>query len=236
MNILLMNFTGNVGKSTLSKHLFFPRLDNADIISFESINAHNNEGEQLRGEDFGSLIKALPIYDNAIIDVGSSNVESFIGLMEAYKRSHEWFDYFIVPTTSTEKQIKDTISTIFTLNRLGVPSEKIIVVFNMVGRNDNIEKKFLDIFNYHKAKKSFNLKPDAVIHESDLFASIKDTKLTVDDLVNDKTDYRAAIKATQDIDERVRLMEILTNRMLAETVKEELDAVFNSIIGVEQVG
>ena len=35
--------------------------------------------------------------DAAIIDVGASNVEDFLKLMQQYDGSHEEFDYFVVP-------------------------------------------------------------------------------------------------------------------------------------------
>jgi hypothetical protein len=224
-----MNFSGNVGKSTLAKHLFLPRLENAEIISFESINSNEDDGEQLRGKQFGDLLKALPMYDNPIIDVGASNVEDFINAMADYVDSHEYFDYFIVPTVSKKKQLQDTIATIETLNGLGVPSKKIITVFNLVDRTDDIEREFTPLFDYHAKTKSFSLKHDAVIHNNELYANIRDSSTTVDDLLNDETNYKELMAAEPDKTKKVALMNKAANKMLAKTVKKELDAVFKAI-------
>ena len=42
--------------------------------------------------------------DDAIIDVGASNVEEFIKSMQQYDGSHEEFDYFVVPVVKEKKQ------------------------------------------------------------------------------------------------------------------------------------
>lgn len=226
-----MNFSGNVGKSTISRHLFLTRLENANLIPIESINSDGSEDEQFRGNQFGELLKSLPYFDNAIIDVGASNVEDFINLMRKYDGSHEHFDLFVIPTVSKRKQINDTISTIATLNEIGVPAEKIVVVFNMVEDTEEIEKTFESLFKYHAKEKAFILKRKAVIHENELFVNLKDSSTSVDDLLNDETDYKALMAATPDKTEKVRLMHHLANRMLAKTVKKELDAVFTVLVG-----
>ena len=170
------------------------------------------------------------MFDNAVIDVGASNVEDFVNLMKKYEGSHDQFDYFIIPTVSKTKQLKDTVSTIKTLNSIGVSPKKIIPVFNMVEDTEIVEKSFSIVFDYHAEKKSFNLKTNAVIHENELFTRLKDTSLSIDDIVNDATDYKALMAATPDKIEKVGLMRQLSNRMLATTVKKELDSVFKTIV------
>ena len=43
--IAVINFSGNVGKSTISKHLLVPRLEDAVLLAVETINA--DEGADL---------------------------------------------------------------------------------------------------------------------------------------------------------------------------------------------
>ena len=38
MKVVVMNFSGNVGKTTVAGHLLKPRMGNAPIFSIESIN------------------------------------------------------------------------------------------------------------------------------------------------------------------------------------------------------
>jgi len=39
MKVAVMNFSGNVGKTTVAGHLLKPRMGDAQIFSIESINA-----------------------------------------------------------------------------------------------------------------------------------------------------------------------------------------------------
>lgn len=57
MKVAIINFSGNVGKTTIARHLLLPRIKDAELISIESANA-------LRG--------------NLIVDIGASNVEDLI--------------------------------------------------------------------------------------------------------------------------------------------------------------
>lgn len=39
MKIAVINFSGNVGKTTVARHLLLPRIQGAELISVESVNA-----------------------------------------------------------------------------------------------------------------------------------------------------------------------------------------------------
>ena len=142
MKIAVMNFSGNVGKTTISAHLLKPRMPDARIYSVESINsgadASGVEVEKLRGKKFGSMIDAIMLLDEAIIDVGASNVEDFMKMMQQYDGSHEEIDIFIVPTVKEKKVQEDTVNTIRALRAIGVPSNKIRVVFNKLDVDERV--------------------------------------------------------------------------------------------------
>jgi len=78
MKVAVMNFSGNVGKTTVAGHLLKPRMGNAPIFSIESINAGADadglEVEKMKGKKFGELVDEIMPLDSAIIDVGASNV------------------------------------------------------------------------------------------------------------------------------------------------------------------
>ena len=128
MKIAVMNFSGNVGKTTIAAHLLKPRMPNARVYSVESINAGADasgvEVEKLRGKKFGSLIDAIMMLDEAIIDVGASNVEDFMKMMQQFDGSHEEIDLFIVPTLKEKKVQADTVNTVRALRTLGIPAKK----------------------------------------------------------------------------------------------------------------
>ena len=59
MKIAVINFSGNVGKSTVARHLLLPRIDGAELIAVESVNADGGEVQALRGRQFGELQEYL---------------------------------------------------------------------------------------------------------------------------------------------------------------------------------
>ena len=100
MKVAVINFSGNVGKTTIARHLLVPRIKGARYVPVESINADEDQREALRGKQFAQLQEFLLVSEHAVVDVGASNVEDLLALMRKYKDSHEDFDYYIVPTVA----------------------------------------------------------------------------------------------------------------------------------------
>lgn len=230
MKVAVINFSGNVGKSTIARHLLVPRLRNAQLIPIESINSDGSEDEAIRGKQFGQLQEALALLDDAVVDVGASNVEDFIHLMTQYKGSHEDFDFFVVPTVSKAKQQRDTISTIEALADIGIPSKKIRLVFNMVEMDEQVEQVFGGLFDYHASAKRFTLKSDAVIHVNDIYGKLGTGQKSISDVLADPTDFKEQIKLAKDDQEKLRFAQLLSVKRLATGVSEELDAVFKALL------
>lgn len=231
MKIAVINFSGNVGKTTVSRHLLAPRLNNCQVIAVESINSDGNaEAEAIRGKQFGELMEALGVMDDAVVDIGASNVEDFVNLMKQYRGSHEDFDYFVVPTVSKAKQQRDTISTIDALAELGIPAKKIRLVFNMVELDEVPQRVFSGLFEYHASEKNFGLKPEAVIHVNDIYGKLKGTEQSISDILNDPADLKEQLKAATDAEEKLRISRLIGVKRLAADVTEELDAVFKALL------
>lgn len=229
MKIAVMNFSGNVGKSTVAKHLLLPRIANAEFVTVESINADEGDGEAIRGKEFGELQERLMVIDAAVIDVGSSNVEDFVKLMRRYRGSHEDVDLFVVPAVKEHKQIKDTISTIDSLVNMGVEARKIRVVFNMLEPEESIEDLFAPLFAFQKQKKSFLIDHTAVIHFSELYQRLRVRNITIEELLADETDYKAKLKEAKSADEKADLASLISMKRLAASARANLDHVFTSI-------
>lgn len=229
MKVAVINFSGNVGKSTVARHLLAPRMNSATVVPVESINSDGTQDEAIKGKQFGELQEALMLLDDAVVDVGASNVEDFVNLMKQYKGSHEDFDYFVIPTVPKNKQMRDTISTIDALADIGVPAKKIRLVFNMVEIDDVPERVFVGLFEYHASSKSFTLRPEAVIHVNDIYGKIKGAEQGIKDILNDPTDYKEKIKTAKDADDKLHFAQMVGIKRLAAGVTEELDAVFKTL-------
>ena len=149
MKIAVINFSGNVGKTTVAGQLLKPRMGNAPIFSIESLNLDASsdglEVEKIRGKKFRELQNQLIQMDSVIVDVGASNVEDFLKMMQQVSGSHDEFDLFIVPVVKEKKQQGDTVNTIHALAKLGIPPEKIRVIFNKVDTDESVDEEFISI-------------------------------------------------------------------------------------------
>lgn len=226
MKVLVTNLSGNVGKSTLAHHLLSPRMNDAKVISVESINSDGTEDETIRGKQFGEVLEVLPIYDDLIVDVGASNIEDLLKMMRQYRGSHEDFDYFVIPTTKEAKQMRDTISTIDALSELKVPAKKIRLVFNMVEPEDNVEQIFAGLFAYQEHEKKFVINSNAVLYNNAVFTKLKESNKTIKEVLSDETDYKALLAQATTTADKVELSRQISLKRLCSGVIEELDYVF----------
>lgn len=148
MKIAVLNFSGNIGKTTIAKYLLQRKMQ-CEVFSVESINSSQLTGSEvtkITSEQFEELQTALLINDDLIVDIGSSNVENLLKEISTYSGSQDDFDYFVIPTVSKDKQMVDTISTLIHLvDELQIPKEKIRIVYNMVSSLNNIQQDFAKI-------------------------------------------------------------------------------------------
>ncbi|STQ90005.1 StbB family protein [Iodobacter fluviatilis] len=233
IKLCILNYSGNVGKSTLAQHMFMPRMPNAQYFSVESINSSDQidsiEVEQLRGRQFNVLHEELLGLDSAVVDVGSSNVELFLQLMAQNVDSHSEFDLFILPTVSEDKQQKDTIETIRLLNKLGVPAKKIRVLFNRVEIDSDTDAEFETILSYKFVTKSFQTPSRGVVYENPAFQRVGSTGKTLNEIVNDTTDYRAKLRASTDENEKDFCKKMITIRGMAISANANMNEAFEAI-------
>lgn len=229
MKIAMINFSGNVGKSTLAQHMVLPRIKDAVFIPVESINADDSDVESIRGKEFGGLTEYLATQSAAVVDVGASNVEDFVRLMKQFRGSHQDFDYYVIPTVKEKKQQKDTVATIEALSAIGVPASKIRLIFNKIDIDEKVESSFAAIFAYHESEKKFWLHPAAAIHDNEVFDRLKPLKVGISELVADATDYRAKITEAKEDKEKQAMIRMLSAQRLARSANENLDAVFKLV-------
>lgn len=233
MKIVLINFSGNVGKSTLGRHLFAPRLG-VDVISMETHNADDG-GVRITSKDFDFVQEYLLDNSSAVVDVGSSNIAGLLQQMTEYDASHEDFDLFVVPVVPKQKQQKDTIATIDALHSIGVPAKKIRLLFNDVNKEMNVEETFSVLFSYAEEEKKFIIRPNAIVYHADVFEKVKALNdnegkpLTVPALASDKNDYAELRRNSTDENKRAEYMVLHLEKRRAISVNDNLDVVFKAI-------
>jgi MinD-like ATPase involved in chromosome partitioning or flagellar assembly len=230
MKILVACRSGNVGKSTLARHLLAPRMGNAQVLPVESINSDDSDAEAIRGKQFAQVQELLLSVESAIIDLGSSNYEDFFDLMKTYAGSHEDFDLFVIPTEPDIKQERDTVNTITQLAALGVPAHKIVVVFNKVEKPEDVENGFQLLRGYHEREAAFMLRRDAVVYSNPIYATLGSRSIA--EIRDDPSDYKAALaEAIKKADqaEASKLKALIAIKRLATGVSGQLDAAFKAI-------
>ena len=139
------------------------------------------------------------------------------------------FDYFIIPTVKNNKQQNDTISTIEALKEIGIPAKQIRLVFNMVDDADSVQKVFDRLFTYHAESKNFTLRPDAVIHENEIFLKLKNSAESISDILSDPTDLKELLKAATEPNEKMSIAAKIGVKRLASGVTKELDGVYKTL-------
>lgn len=228
--IAVVNFSGNVGKSTLTKHLLAPRLPNCEVIQVESINTTGVDGEKVSGKHFKKVIEEIALHANVVVDVGSSNVEQAFIELKDLDDAHEDFDYFVVPCVPDKKQQADTLELLTQLQEFGIPGSKIKVILNYVPRDEEPESLFPSVLGYC-SEMGINW---STVYYNQVFELLVES--TVDQVVANLDNITARIKKIQakpaeeqDKDKLRELSSLRTSGRLAKSVKKQLDEVFRTL-------
>ena len=166
--------------------------------------------------------------DSAIIDVGASNVEDFMVNLEGFEEAHEDIDYYIIPVTSGTKEQIESVRMIESLTAIGIPFEKIKVLFNRVQRD--VESEFPIIQNFHGQNKTFSLNNRCAIYETELFDALSIRRMSLQGLMADGIDYKTLLKdKTADAEDRARWSDMYGLKLLCKGVNRKLDAVYDAL-------
>jgi len=238
MKVMILNNSGNVGKSFLARELFYINMQNdCDDVALIEIETHNSASSKfgidtikISGKEIGTLYKQLLMNDCAVIDVGASNI---IALFEELSKNDvnniiEEIDYFIVPVTSKSKIQDDTIKVLLALKTLDIPKEKIKIIFNSV---DDIKQ--VDTF-IQKAKEIVDIDENLVIPEYQHLNEIEKMNITTYKLANAEKDYKTLAKEAYkkgDIELGDKYAELSLMQGTAKAITKNLQNVFNAIRG-----
>ena len=229
MRLAVINFSGNVGKTTVARHLLAPRIPGCQVVAVESINADDGQSVTIRGRQFAQLQEFLQSVDNVVIDIGASNVEDLLKLMRRYRDSQQDFDGFIVPTVPTRKQQQDTAATLTELARIGVPPERLRLVFNQVDDDSPIDRTFDTLLAYCASTGVVQPRPAACISFNEVYALVRGTGQSLAELAADSADYKTAIAKAIVQSDKLAMAHRLAIQRLARGVIPELDTCFEAL-------
>jgi hypothetical protein len=200
MKVMVLNNSGNVGKSFLSRELFYFNMlqqnecDDVALIEVETHNSANSkfniETIKISGKELNTMYKQLLMNDCVITDVGASNI---VNLFQTLAKNDvndiiDEFDYFIVPVVPNAKIEDDTLKVILALTSINVPKEKIKIIFNNV---DDINR--MNDF-IQKAKEFVDINKNLIIQSFDYTNEIEKMGITINQLANSDKDYKALAK------------------------------------------
>jgi len=230
MKIAIINYCGTVGKTTIAAHLLAPRLQGYKILSIESINENASsiseaEFEQMKSGKFSKIFNEIIRQDNLILDVGASNVENFMNGLANFATSYDYIDIFIVPITPETKAQKESVATVAFLLDIGIPAEKIKIIFNRADEDAN--EDFKSTIN-KLSKLGIKINANLIIAETELFDNLGLKKMNIKQLFNQ--DYKQILatkeKGSKEYDNIVDLIVMQAN---AVSIDKNLDNVFKEL-------
>lgn len=168
MKIAVLNYSGNVGKTTLSRDMLYYNLQNYDLVTIESVNSDGKEKVIIRGEDGDKIYTELLVTDDLILDIGSSNLENYLKNSEIENELISSIDLFVIPVTAEKKQQADTLKTVRDIVALGA-SNNIAIVFNQIDDKTDVEEVFSNLISA-LIKLKVNVNPENTIFRHDLYS------------------------------------------------------------------
>ncbi|WP_299496405.1 StbB family protein [uncultured Shewanella sp.] len=231
LKIAIMNNSGNVGKSMICDNLLKPRIPTVETIKIETINSNGTLDETVSAKNIKRVFDLIDSSDVAVIDVGASNIETFMENLSKLKGAHEDIDFFFIPTTPKSKQQIDTISTVEGLLNLGVDENQIKLIFNFHDNDLTVEQYYPLIFESElksilKLDKKENI---FTITDNPVFDMLGEMGTSFIDIANDERDFKSMIRASKDKTERSILSHQRSAQRLAKGFIEELDMTFLKI-------
>ena len=107
MKIAVINFSGNTGKSVLSKNMLIPLLPGAKRISIEDINDPGGRSDAtITASMFPSLAAELNAFDedkHFVLDIGASSAKEMVGHFTRLATTRSDIDVWIVPVTRSRR-------------------------------------------------------------------------------------------------------------------------------------
>eukprot|EP01022_Parablepharisma_sp_SALTPOND_P024797 TRINITY_DN5557_c0_g5_i1.p1 TRINITY_DN5557_c0_g5~~TRINITY_DN5557_c0_g5_i1.p1 ORF type:complete len:259 (-),score=34.30 TRINITY_DN5557_c0_g5_i1:1876-2598(-) len=239
MVYMIVNNSGNVGKSFIARELLYSNFNEQEdnvIIEVETHNSSSSgyagvETAKYKANQFKEIYSALNIYDNIALDIGASNIDNFLKELLKREEIKEEIDYFVVPVYSDTKQTKDSLKTLQILQTLEIDSSKIKVIFNRV--RDSVKEDFATFLQNAK-KLEVNVDETLRIFDFEVVEDLDKLKTTSRELLEDTTDYKAEAKRLakegKEVESRKASDKHLA-KLMAKKLRENTKVVYKKIKG-----
>ena len=243
MKTVIMNLSGNTGKSTLARHMLTPLL-NAKLCTIEDVNQGDGTVDiEISGKQFNALASQLNIADddeNFVVDIGASNAKYMLDKFAELSLTTELIDCWLIPVTPHSKQNIDSIRTALALVNCGVPHGKIVLFANNVSDVDTFEIDFKPMLLLKKAKPSerFVVCSEAVL-SSEVYELLKEDSRTIFDIAKNKPDFSALkkqLRAANDMDGLQNLGDAMVLFDMCRIASNNVQTVFNAIPHFANIG
>lgn len=235
MKFFVLNSSGNVGKSTITREVLYSFMPSAKIFEIETVNS-SSTGFNIDVEKITDFTNFEDIYlkflenDDLILDVGASNLSAFCNKLMEFAGVETLFDYFIIPTIPNEKVATDTARTVLFLQSLGVPNEKIKVVFNGA---DTISE--FEILLLQEEKINYKFDKSLFVPKSNLFKELGILRKTINEIYCENVDIYKNDILKAEAKDKLRLIKTdLANRM-AVAIYPKLKEIYELITNVKAV-
>jgi hypothetical protein len=134
----------------------------------------------------------------------------------------------VVPTVPGRKQQQDTVATLLELARIGVSPERVRLVFNMV-EDIPVPQAFAPLLGFVAERRTAQADTRCKLGTNELYQRLKVSGLTLAELLDDTTDYKALVAKARTTKEKLELAHQLATRRLAMGVQPEHDACFAAL-------
>jgi hypothetical protein len=192
MKVAVINFSGNTGKSMLTKNMLVPLLAGAKRISIEDLNDPGGRSDAtITASMFPSLAAELNAFEDDkhfVLDIGASSAKEMIGHFSRLATTRSDIDVWIVPVTPVSKQCADTINTVRKLIEIGVEPQRIVVVPNNITDLSQFELDFKRL-SIVSAEMGFRL-CDQGVPNSKIYDMTRSGEDSLFEIAADPTDYR----------------------------------------------
>lgn len=219
MKIVIMNLSGNTGKTTLARHLFAPKM-NAKRISIEDVNAGDGEADvEISSLRFKQLAAELNYADdsaNYVIDIGASNAKLMLNNFDQLSTTTDAIDFWVIPVIQTTKQRIDSLNTVTKLIEIGVDVEKIILLPNKISEVETFSEDFSNILAASELGVCVASEP---VLANDAYEMLKDDPRNIFDVAGTKPDFVERRKALREAGDEAGLMALGKEMVLFDMCK-----------------